>query len=268
MRSLQSLHLQDRLNRRVFLGGAGGGLGSAALASLMRPAPAEAAAAARPAFPNFPPKAKRIIYLFQSGGPSQMESFDYKPRLNADHGKPALFQRVGSVEQPGVGTMRLFGSSWQFAQHGDAGTWASDLFPNIAGVIDDIAVLDDIVGCDLAVVAIPVGDAAEVVRHLLDAGAAVVTDVGSVKAAIAGSIEDPRFVAGHPMAGSEQDGGEDGGDGHQAKGDVEEVDHVAHLDHCRDHDHQKVKPEHGQAGSLAEKKTSALHDVIGKTEHG
>jgi len=75
-----------------------------------------------------------------------------------------------------------------------------------SGVIDDIAALEDVDGCDLAVVAIPVGDVAEVVRHLLDAGAAVVTDVGSVKGPVADAIDDPRFVPGHPMAGSEQDG--------------------------------------------------------------
>jgi len=75
-----------------------------------------------------------------------------------------------------------------------------------SGVIDDIAELDDVGECDLAVVAIPVGDVAAVVRRLLHAGAAVVTDVGSVKGPIAAAIDDPRFVPGHPMAGSEQDG--------------------------------------------------------------
>ncbi len=60
--------------------------------------------------------------------------------------------------------------------------------------------------CDLAVVAVPPAALAPVAQQLLDAGAAIVTDVGSVKAAVASAVADPRFVAGHPMAGSEQDG--------------------------------------------------------------
>ena len=73
-------------------------------------------------------------------------------------------------------------------------------------MIDDIADLAAVAGGDLGVVAIPVGDVAGVVQQLLDAGLDVVTDVGSVKAPIAAAIDDPRFVPGHPMAGSEQDG--------------------------------------------------------------
>ena len=72
-----------------------------------------------------------------------------------------------------------------------------------AGVVDEIGEPGE---CDLAVVATPVQSIAGVVRVLLAAGAAVVTDVGSVKAPVAAAIDDPRFVPGHPMAGSEQDG--------------------------------------------------------------
>ena len=69
--------MQDQINRRVFLGGSGGGLGFAALASLMKPVIASDATVANARFaPHFPPKAKRIIYLFQSGAPSQMDLFD------------------------------------------------------------------------------------------------------------------------------------------------------------------------------------------------
>ncbi len=71
-----------------------------------------------------------------------METFDYKPQLNADHGKPSPFQRETKIEQPGVGTMRLFGSSWKFKQHGESGTRVSELFPHIGGAIDEIAVLN------------------------------------------------------------------------------------------------------------------------------
>jgi prephenate dehydrogenase len=72
-----------------------------------------------------------------------------------------------------------------------------------AGAIDEIGGLGE---CDLAFVATPVNAVAAVVRDALDAGAAVVTDVGSVKAPVAAAVDDPRFVPGHPMAGSEQDG--------------------------------------------------------------
>ena len=88
MKPQQQLPIQDQLNRRVFLGGAGGGLGFAALASLMQPAAARAATAATaPAFPSFPPQAKRIIYLFQSGAPSQMDLFDPKPQMEKRRGE-------------------------------------------------------------------------------------------------------------------------------------------------------------------------------------
>jgi prephenate dehydrogenase len=75
-----------------------------------------------------------------------------------------------------------------------------------SGVIDDMMSLEDVDGGELGVVAIPVGHVAGAVQALLDAGLDVVTDVGSVKAPIAAAIDDPRFVPGHPMAGSEQDG--------------------------------------------------------------
>ena len=74
------------------------------------------------------------------------------------------------------------------------------------GAIDRTASLDELPSCDLAVVATPVDATVAVVERLLEAGAAVVTDVGSVKAEIVDAVSDPRFVAGHPMAGSEQDG--------------------------------------------------------------
>ena len=74
------------------------------------------------------------------------------------------------------------------------------------GVIDRTASIDDLPPCDLAVVATPVDATASIVERLIEAGAAAVTDVGSVKAEIAEAVSDPRFVAGHPMAGSEQDG--------------------------------------------------------------
>ncbi|MEM7139853.1 MAG: prephenate dehydrogenase/arogenate dehydrogenase family protein [Actinomycetota bacterium] len=72
-----------------------------------------------------------------------------------------------------------------------------------AGAIDEAGPMGE---CDLAIVATPVNALAPLVQQALDAGAAVVTDVGSVKAPVASAVDDPRFVPGHPMAGSEQDG--------------------------------------------------------------
>ena len=137
MHPLQSLHIQDQLNRRVFLGGAGGGLGFAALASLLRPT---AAAAGTPAavggFPNFPPKAKRIIYLFQSGAPSQMDLFDPKPQMEKHRGEDLpdsirKGQRLTTMTS-GQKSFPVAPSMFSFAQHGDSGMWFSELVPNMA----------------------------------------------------------------------------------------------------------------------------------------
>ena len=137
MNQFQSLKLQDQLNRRVFLSGAGGGLGYAALASLMQPGAALAATTATgPAFPNFPPKAKRIIYLFQSGAPSQMDLFDPKPQMEKHRGEdlPESIrqgQRLTTMTS-GQKSFPVAPSMFSFAQHGESGMWFSDLVPNIA----------------------------------------------------------------------------------------------------------------------------------------
>lgn len=78
---------------------------------------------------HFPAKAKRVIFLFMRGGPSQMDTFDYKPKLNEDHGKK-LDEKT-----------ELFGSPWKFAQHGESGLWVSELLPHLAGCADDLCVI-------------------------------------------------------------------------------------------------------------------------------
>ena len=129
--------------RRAFLRNAACGFGYTALAAL---AHQQATAAAKnllsPRRGHHRARAKRVIFMFMQGGPSHVESFDYKPRLNADHGKSSPFSRDTKFFQPGVGDMRLFGSSWRFAQHGEAGTWVSSLFPHMAGCIDHFCVLN------------------------------------------------------------------------------------------------------------------------------
>ncbi len=125
------------------------GFGMTALSALMQQ-PAQGDAIADPAtnqglLPRasyFPARAKRVIFMFMQGGPSQIESFDYKPQLDADHGKRSPFGRDERVEQPGVAEMRLFGSGWKFARHGEAGIWVSELFPHLAEHVDDLCVLN------------------------------------------------------------------------------------------------------------------------------
>jgi hypothetical protein len=138
MQPFDPIHrVQDALNRRVFLGGTAGALGSVALASLLGQRSAAAASSGGlPAFPNHPPKAKRIIYLFQSGAPSQMDLFDPKPQLAERRGEnlPDSIrqgQRLTSMTS-GQKSFPVAPSIFKFAQHGQSGMWFSELMPNIA----------------------------------------------------------------------------------------------------------------------------------------
>jgi hypothetical protein len=130
------LNVQDALNRRVFLGGAAGGLGATALASLLAPGVAAGAGVAGHSFPNFPAKAKRIIYLFQSGAPSQMDLFDPKPEMEKRRGEnlPESIrqgQRLTTMTS-GQKNFPVAPSIFNFAQHGESGMWFSELMPNMA----------------------------------------------------------------------------------------------------------------------------------------
>ncbi|WP_420146816.1 DUF1501 domain-containing protein [Spirosoma sp.] len=135
--------LADTFNRRSFLTKASIGLGSLALGSLLprtifsNPAPASPLLA-----PNRAPKAKRIVYLCQSGGPSQLELFDYKPFLDKMHGKDLpdsvrKGQRLTgmSAQQSALPLVR---SPYQFAQHGQSGAWVSELMPYTSHVADEV----------------------------------------------------------------------------------------------------------------------------------
>jgi hypothetical protein len=135
------------VNRRQFLHGAGTGLGMAALGQLLNQTalaqtPAEGAAMGLPGLPHFAPRAKRVIYLFQGGGPSQFETFDYKPELTRWHGTdlPASI-RMGQRLTAMSATQASFPcvqSMFKFAQHGDSGAWVSELMPHTAKVVDDL----------------------------------------------------------------------------------------------------------------------------------
>jgi hypothetical protein len=131
------LCVQDALNRRVFLGSTAGALGATALASLLAPGRAAAASGSSgQVFPNFPAKAKRIIYLFQSGAPSQMDLFDPKPEMEKHRGEdlPAsirMGQRLTTMTSGQKG-FPVAPSIFKFAQHGQSGMWFSDLVPHMA----------------------------------------------------------------------------------------------------------------------------------------
>ena len=133
-----------RLSRRELLGQSAAGFASLALAGLL----AEEAAAARvdplaPRAPHFAARAKRVIFLFMHGGPSQVDTFDYKPLLVRDHGKPLPFAKPRVVSSE---TGNLLRSPWQFAQHGQCGAWVSELFPHTAGIVDELCFLHSMHG--------------------------------------------------------------------------------------------------------------------------
>jgi hypothetical protein len=92
--------------------------------------------------PQFPAKARRIIFLFMSGGPSHVDTFDPKPRLGRDNGKPLPFEKP-KLERTKTGN--LLQSPWTFKQYGQSGTPVSELFPHIATCVDDMCVIRSMV---------------------------------------------------------------------------------------------------------------------------
>lgn len=137
-----------RANRRAFLRNAGVGLGSIAACTLapeLLTAANSDVAGMLPGLPHHKPSAKRVIYLFQSGAPSQFESFDYKPGLNK-LAKTELPESVRMGQRltgmtAGQQSFPIAPSLFKFSQHGDSGTWISDRFPHIAGQADKICVV-------------------------------------------------------------------------------------------------------------------------------
>ncbi|MBX3451577.1 MAG: DUF1501 domain-containing protein [Planctomycetaceae bacterium] len=130
-------------NRRDWLQRSGMGLGAIALTDLLIRDGFTAPGAL--AQPHHPPRAKRVIYLFQSGGPSQLETFDYKPLLNEKQGQPLPDSVRAGQRLTGMSAnqaiLPLAGSFTEFHQYGQNGTWVSDLLPHTAQVVDDIAVV-------------------------------------------------------------------------------------------------------------------------------
>src|SRR4051812_7218791 len=131
-------------NRRQLLSHLGLGMGGLAFADLLRADSSSGSGiGALPGLPHFAPKAKRVIFLFMSGGPSHVDSFDYKPVLQKMQGEslPESY-RKGRQSLPGMsGSQTLFqlkGSSYPFTQCGHSGAWVSSAFPHLAQVADDL----------------------------------------------------------------------------------------------------------------------------------
>ena len=144
MRHVDVLH-RDSLTRRDLLTRASCGLGTAALAGLLARDLSARGTVEHGGFvglPHFAPKAKRVIYLFQSGGPSQMDLFDYKPRLDEWH-RTDLPESVRQGQRLTAMTSSqdrfpIARSIFRFARRGRSGAWISDVMPHLAGVADEL----------------------------------------------------------------------------------------------------------------------------------
>ncbi len=149
--------IQDAMNRRTFLTRSAAGIGAAALGMLLAdPLLANLTAnqvgtAAKPiplglaGLPHFPPKAKRVIFLFQAGGPSQLDLFDFKPNLQAVRGadlrtKIDIGQRITGMTA-GQANFPVASSIFKFARHGQSGQWLSELLPYTSKIADDICII-------------------------------------------------------------------------------------------------------------------------------
>lgn len=146
----------DPLRRRAFLSGSSGGLGAFALASLLdrdetlASAPDEtrldgpAGSSGVSAAPHFAPKARRIIFLFMAGAPSQLDLFDYKPALKSFDGRTADPKELGKERFSQIRSRnpfsapRLLATPYKFQQHGQSGAYVSELLPHISEVVDEI----------------------------------------------------------------------------------------------------------------------------------
>ena len=132
-------HQVPRHGRREALRRMGAGFGSLALSALL----AEEASSADPLAvrtPHFLPRAKRVIMLFMFGGPSHIDTFDPKPILNRDSGKPLPFARPRIISFPRRAG-NLIGSPFEFKRHGQSGAEVSELFPHVAGIADELAIV-------------------------------------------------------------------------------------------------------------------------------
>lgn len=139
--SKSALALPPVLSRRHFLANTSGGLGGVALAWLLsrdqvRAATTSSREPSSAIVPHFAPRAKRVVQVFCCGGVSHLDTFDFKPELERNHGKSmeGKGENLGFFGQPG----KLMKSAYPFRRHGKSGSWVSDLLPNLAGCADDL----------------------------------------------------------------------------------------------------------------------------------
>jgi hypothetical protein len=144
---VDALETAQQLNRRTFLARSGLNLGAMALGTLLgrETVRAGSAVGGLPGLPHFPPKARRIIYLFQSGAPSQLDLFDPKPVIAAKRGvelPPSIRmgQRITTMTS-GQKNLPVAPSVFKFVQHGKSGAWLSELLPHTAKVADDLCII-------------------------------------------------------------------------------------------------------------------------------
>ncbi len=143
------------MSRREMLAKCANGFGAVALASLVGEAAYGAVPATQrpndpttrlnplaPSTPHFKPRAKSVIFLFMDGGPSQVDTFDPKPRLAAENGQP-IKAKVQPTQFDNIGN--VLKSPWEFRQYGQSGIPVSDLFPNVAQCVDDLAIIRSMV---------------------------------------------------------------------------------------------------------------------------
>jgi hypothetical protein len=143
------------LTRRQLLANSIRPLGAAALASLVGPGLTSGAAKAAdnrqgglPGLPHFAPKAKRVIYLFMCGGPSHIDTFDFKPAIRKLHGMELpdsirQGQRITTMTS-GQKSFPVVAPMFEFKKYGQHGTWVSELLPHVAGVVDDITIVKSV----------------------------------------------------------------------------------------------------------------------------
>ncbi len=148
---MQQTNLRDR-TRRHFFSQCFIGLGNIALGGLLSNGKLTASNVPRvenplaPKAPHFTPKVKRVIYLFMAGAPSQFETWLYRPKLGELDGQPTPDsflegKRFAFMERFMKDKLKLLGPRRKFHQHGESGTWVSEIFPHMAGVVDDLALV-------------------------------------------------------------------------------------------------------------------------------
>ena len=131
------------VNRRQALQATACGFGQLALAGLLNQTVLAADNPLAPRQPHFAPRAKRVIFLFMQGGPSHVDSFDYKPLLDEKDGQTFSFDDARVIAKTGKrgSSQKVMKPLCKFKQHGESGLWASDLFPHMAGHVDKLCML-------------------------------------------------------------------------------------------------------------------------------